>query len=302
MKKYTRDILLPIVAESNCLSDVCRNLGMSLSGNNIRNIKTFLIRENIDFSHFYKNKRLYKNKTSNKIKNVNDVLIDDPSRIQRVEHRVLLRCLLHNNVKYECGDCKNNGSWNGQKMSLDIHHIDGNWKNNKIENLMFVCPNCHRVREVIKQSHYRKINNKICKCGRNKSKAYKSCYLCYMKYGRKCNRVKYPTVEEIKKLLETKTTTEIAKDYNCSSASISRFIKKNKINIIDIAYNPTDKPKKRSRIKWPSDNIIYNMLLENTVQEVAKQLNVKYATLISRINDKKINKPKNSHFKTKRGK
>jgi len=26
---------------------------------------------------------------------------------------------------------------------LQVHHIDGNRKNNKLENLMILCPNCH---------------------------------------------------------------------------------------------------------------------------------------------------------------
>lgn len=33
--------------------------------------------------------------------------------------------------------------WNGQEAPLELHHIDGNNKNNKLENLEILCPNCH---------------------------------------------------------------------------------------------------------------------------------------------------------------
>lgn len=40
--------------------------------------------------------------------------------------------------------------WNGIKITLDVHHIDGNRDNNKLDNLLVVCPNCHRTLEMQK--------------------------------------------------------------------------------------------------------------------------------------------------------
>ena len=33
----------------------------------------------------------------------------------------------------------------GIEIPLEIHHIDGNHKNNKLENLQILCPNCHSL-------------------------------------------------------------------------------------------------------------------------------------------------------------
>lgn len=33
------------------------------------------------------------------------------------------------------------------KIPLNLEHIDGNWKNNKEENLDLLCPNCHSLTE-----------------------------------------------------------------------------------------------------------------------------------------------------------
>jgi hypothetical protein len=41
-----------------------------------------------------------------------------------------------------CFKCKLD-KWNGLSISLELHHIDGNTKNNKRENCELLCPNCH---------------------------------------------------------------------------------------------------------------------------------------------------------------
>ena len=46
-------------------------------------------------------------------------------------------------MKYECACCKNDGTWLGKALTLQLNHIDGNRHNHRLENLEFLCPNCH---------------------------------------------------------------------------------------------------------------------------------------------------------------
>lgn len=50
--------------------------------------------------------------------------------------------LLKTNRK--CSDCGLT-EWNGQPIPLEIHHKDGDSKNNKFDNLVLICPNCHAL-------------------------------------------------------------------------------------------------------------------------------------------------------------
>lgn len=53
--------------------------------------------------------------------------------------------LNHNLLPYECIRCKNTGEWLGEMMTLHLDHINGINNDNRIENLRFLCPNCHSL-------------------------------------------------------------------------------------------------------------------------------------------------------------
>lgn len=46
-------------------------------------------------------------------------------------------------TKDTCEECGQQNIWNNKPLTLELHHIDGNSKNNKRENLQILCPNCH---------------------------------------------------------------------------------------------------------------------------------------------------------------
>ena len=44
--------------------------------------------------------------------------------------------------KYECEICKI-VEWQGKELVLELDHINGNNRDHRIENIRFLCPNCH---------------------------------------------------------------------------------------------------------------------------------------------------------------
>lgn len=58
-------------------------------------------------------------------------------------HHIKKRLLEDKLIVYECSICKNKGTHNNKPLSLQLEHINGISNDNRIDNLNFLCPNCH---------------------------------------------------------------------------------------------------------------------------------------------------------------
>jgi hypothetical protein len=79
------------------------------------------------------------NSAKRKIEKRNKLLKE--GKYELLSHKFRREVLLKE-ANYTCESC-NNSEWLGKPLWLEIHHIDDDNKNNKRENLMVLCPNCH---------------------------------------------------------------------------------------------------------------------------------------------------------------
>lgn len=80
--------------------------------------------------------------------------------------------------KYECSICKIS-TWQNQKISLEIDHINGDNKDHRFCNLRFLCPNCHSQTLTYKGRNKQNINKKFClDCSKKIVKTSIRCVSC----------------------------------------------------------------------------------------------------------------------------
>ena len=76
-----------------------------------------------------------------KVEHHNDIIFVENSTYPR--HRLKARLIRDNLIEYKCVICCNEGLWNSKPITLQIDHINGINNDNTIDNLRFLCPNCH---------------------------------------------------------------------------------------------------------------------------------------------------------------
>ena len=59
-------------------------------------------------------------------------------------HRLKLALLRDGLKTPRCEGCRGE-EWLGKPMPLELHHVNGNCFDNRIENLQLLCPNCHSL-------------------------------------------------------------------------------------------------------------------------------------------------------------
>ena len=67
-------------------------------------------------------------------------LTENSTRTTTTIRRFILREQV---IPYQCSICHNEGSWEGNPLTLQIDHINGINNDHRLENLRFLCPNCH---------------------------------------------------------------------------------------------------------------------------------------------------------------
>jgi hypothetical protein len=137
------------------------------------------------------------------------------------------RLIKEKEFEYKCYNC-NLTEWVGKPIPLELEHKNGIHTDNRIENLTFLCCNCHALTDTYKGKNVKnKIissENKCKKCDKilsHKTSSY--CNKCINIVKRKVER---PSYEELLEQLNNKVTkVELCKKYGVSHGTIRDWIK-----------------------------------------------------------------------------
>ncbi|MEF9904178.1 HNH endonuclease signature motif containing protein [Streptomyces sp. P9-A2] len=134
--RWTRDVLQAAVSTSTNMCEVLRRLGLEVVGGHHTHISRRIKAYGIDTSHF--------EVPAARARTGGNILSEQPpSRARRVDGSRLKRAMLEAGMNDHCALCGLEALWRGEPLPLEVDHIDGNWRNNRLENLRLLCPNCH---------------------------------------------------------------------------------------------------------------------------------------------------------------
>lgn len=143
--KYTEEQFIEAVEKSYSYSEVCREIGISPKGGNLNTVKKKIEQLDLDASHFT-GQRWNKGKTSEthpsiKKKDTSEILVENSGwSSSNIRNR-----LLKEKLKEAKCECCGRSEWMGVPIPLELHHINENHYDNRLENLLILCPNCHAL-------------------------------------------------------------------------------------------------------------------------------------------------------------
>ena len=203
IRNTTNNAFREIIKNSSSYSECLQKLGLNTSGGTSSKILKERIKElEIDITHFqpFKNSSFAIQYTTEEILTKNSPYKNNSSLKKRILKEQL--------IEEFCSICLLPPIWNNCKLVLQLDHINGDNKDNRIENLRLLCPNCHTQTETYS--------------GKNKQKNIKPT-------KKRPTKIIWPSIEEMTELVYSKPMKELAIDLGVSDVAINKFCKKHNI-------------------------------------------------------------------------
>lgn len=219
--KYTDEQLIEAVKSSKNMRELLSSLNVAISGSMSNIVKKRLAHLNIDTSHW--NKKWNPQFTIFGRKNVP---LDEIFKSNSPWSPNFIRQTIRKNnlIEYKCNICGIE-TWNNLQITLQLDHINGDRKDNRLENLRYLCPNCHSQTPTWGTKSRKEVFNCL-SCGRTITKGATQCLSCANSIKISPTKIIWPSIEELLKLLETFTYVDLSKQLGVSDNAIRKHIRK----------------------------------------------------------------------------
>ena len=210
-KEEYEKLICKLIEENQNLNRVLFLLGKRSTNTNYDFLKNIIKKYNIDTTHFTHDLIVEKRRK----KLTFEEIFCEESKMKSTPN-VKSKIIELGLKEWVCEKCKMR-EWNGEPIPLELHHINGNRHDNRLENLQLLCCNCHAQTENF--------------CGKNITKKEKKVHIktkVHQKAQTKnIQQTKCPNKEIlIEQYKELGSFKKIGEYYNVSDKAVQKWFKK----------------------------------------------------------------------------
>lgn len=215
-----------LLNNSDSFVDILLKVGLNPYNGNHKTLNHRIKEEGFDTSILEENRKKSREKHMNTLHKKHSYALDDilVENSKYGSHHLKNKLISQNILKNECSICKNNGEWFGQKLSLQLDHINGINNDNRLENLRLLCPNCHSQTETFSGKRHKKYNFCV-ECGGKIQKHSIRCFSCSSKFNGINQRKFEVSKDELKNLIENYPMTKVGKILGVSDNAVRKRCK-----------------------------------------------------------------------------
>lgn len=262
--KYVKSVC-ELAKKCTNINQILHILGKKGTNEYYKQIKKILEDNKIDTSHFIENEKYKPTKFLDK-KSLEECLVSGST----VASTRIRNKLLNEKVKeHRCERCGNT-EWEGEPIPLQLHHINGNRTDNRLENLQLLCPNCHTLTDNYCGKKLKKEEKYCIVCGKKISRSSTYCSSCFNKHIKEKSKngfikdefinnqnkyIKYPTKEElINDFKEFGSFVGVGKKYGISDKAVAKWCDKLSLPTKAIEMRKFLRETYGSDLKWDFNN------------------------------------------------
>lgn len=133
------------VTKSLCLSDICRYLNIKPITGNFITIKNYCKKLGVSLDHLNVKATFQRGRNSWKFE---EIFCKNSKYPRTALRRAVFRFKV---LPIRICKCGNIGIWEDKELILELDHINGISNDNRVENLRWICPNCHSQTETYRR-------------------------------------------------------------------------------------------------------------------------------------------------------
>jgi hypothetical protein len=153
---YSDEDLIRAVAECKSVAKVLERFGLKPAGGNYIIIKKRIQELGLDTSHFKGSHDWARGRKSPFVRQraLEEIMVKDSVYTTSMLRK---RLISEGIFEHQCMSCGLD-TWMGNKIPLEIDHINGDRQDNRLENLRLLCPNCHALTATYRGKNKKAVN------------------------------------------------------------------------------------------------------------------------------------------------